>query len=200
MWIHEAFATYSESLLIECLNDYNMSVSYLEGQKQKIKNKEPILGPLHVNYHGWKDADMYYKGSWMLHTLRNVIANDSLWFNILHGLSTEFRLSTVDTEMIIHYISKKYGADLHCFFDQYLKHPIPPRFVYQIKKKGRKTQVLYKWEAEVKDFRMPYSLLINKSDLFKINPAMDFQTLVYHGKIKDIEFPGALFYVEIEKK
>jgi len=177
-----------------------MALRYLAGQKQNIKNKEPILGPLNVNYHGWKDADMYYKGSWMLHTLRNVIANDSLWFNILHGLTTDFKISIVDSEMIINYICKKSNADLHYFFDQYLKYIRPPRFIYQIKKKGKKTLLVYKWKSEVKDFRMPYMLLVNKSELLKINPTTSFQTLTYHGDIKDLEFPEDLFYVEIEKK
>ncbi|HXA01132.1 MAG TPA: hypothetical protein VNW99_04035, partial [Cytophagaceae bacterium] len=139
-------------------------------------------------------------GTWILHTLRNVIGNDSLWFNILHGLTTDFRLSIVNSEMIVNYINKKTGADFHYFFNQYLKYPKPPRFVYQIKKKGRKTLLLYKWEAEVKDFRMPYMLLVNNSDLIKINPTTVFQTLTYHDKIKDLEFPEELFYVGILRK
>jgi aminopeptidase N len=200
MWIHEAFATYSEALLIERMYDYITSIQYLTEQKQKIKNKEPILGPLQVNYHGWKDADMYYKGTWMLHTLRNVIANDSLWFKILYGLTTDFKLSIVNSEMIINYICKKSNTDLHYFFDQYLKSPKPPRFIYQLKKRGRKTLLMYKWEAEAKDFRIPYMLLVNKSGLLKVNPTTAFQTLTYHGKIKDLEFPEELFYVEIERK
>jgi aminopeptidase N len=200
MWIHEAFATYSEALLMERLYNYNTSLSYLTEQKKNIKNKEPVLGPLNVNYHGWKDADMYYKGSWMLHTLRNVINNDSLWFKILYGLATDFKLSIVNSEMIINYISKKSGSDLHYFFDQYLKYPRPPRFIYEIKKEGKKTLIKYKWEAEMKDFNMPYMLLVNKSELLKIKPTTAFQTLTYHGKINDLEFPEALFYVEIERR
>ena len=199
MWVHEAFATYSEALVIECLHDYIASLHYLTEQKLNIKNKEPILGPLQVNYHGWKDADMYYKGTWMLHTLRNVIANDSLWFKILYGLCTEFKLSIVNTEIIIDYISKKSGEDLHYFFNQYLKYPRPPRFIYRVKKKGKKTLFLYKWEAEVKDFNMPYMILINKSNLLKLSPTTAFKTLTYDGNLKEIEFPEALFYVEIEK-
>jgi aminopeptidase N len=200
MWIHEAFATYAEALLLERSYNYYASLHYLADQKRNIKNQEPILGPLNVNYHGWKDADMYYKGSWMLHTLRNVVGNDSLWFSILHGLATDFRLSTVNSEMIVRYISKRSDQDFHCFFDQYLKYPKPPRFVYQIKKNGKKTLVLYKWEADVKDFKMPYMFLVNKSDLIKITPTTEFQTLTYDGKIKELKFPEELFYVETEER
>jgi aminopeptidase N len=200
MWIHEAFATYAEALLLERLYDYKTSLKYLAHQKENIKNKEPILGPLHVNYHGWKDADMYYKGSWMLHTLRNAIGNDSLWFNIIKGLATDFNKSIVNTEMIIDYISKKRGADLHYFFEQYLKFINPPRFIYQIEKKRKKNLISYKWEADVKNFKMPFMILVNKSELIRLNPTTDFQTVVFHGKIKDLEFPNDLFYVDIEKK
>ncbi|HXA01346.1 MAG TPA: M1 family aminopeptidase, partial [Cytophagaceae bacterium] len=44
MWIHEAFATYSEALVIERLHNYNTSLQYLADQKLNIKNQEPILG------------------------------------------------------------------------------------------------------------------------------------------------------------
>src|SRR5690606_34322216 len=79
MWIHEAFTTYAEALYLECRDDYKTSVAYLLTQKPNIKNQLPILGPIGVNYSGWEDADMYYKGSWMLHSMRNTIDNDALW-------------------------------------------------------------------------------------------------------------------------
>jgi aminopeptidase N len=200
MWIHEAFATYAEALLLERLYDYKTSLEYLAHQKENIKNKEPILGPLHVNYHGWKDADMYYKGSWMLHTLRNTIGNDSLWFSIIKGLAIDFNKSIVNTEIIIDYISKKHGSDLHYFFEQYLKFTNPPRFIYQIKKKRKKNLISYKWDADVKDFKMPFMILVNKSEQIRLNPTTDFQTVVFHGKIRDLEFPKDFFYVDIERK
>jgi aminopeptidase N len=199
LWIHESFATYTEALLVECSYNYLYYLKYLDFQKKNIANSEPILGPLNVNYHVWKDSDMYYKGSWMLHTLRNVIGNDSLWFEIIHGLANDFKISSVSTEDIIQYINKKTGQDFHYFFEQYLKYPRPPKFIYSLKKKGRHTYITYKWEADVKGFHMPLFVFINKNQRLKLTPTSDFQTYKYSGKEDDIKIAQDFFYIDSEK-
>jgi aminopeptidase N len=199
LWIHESFATYSEALLVECYYNYEYYLRYLNLQKKNIENKEPILGPLNVNYHVWRDSDIYYKGSWMLHTLRNVIGNDSLWFQIIFGLANDFKISSVSTEDIINYINKKTDQDYHYFFDQYLKHTQPPKFLYSLQKKGRHTLLTYKWESDVKEFKMPIFVLINKDQVLKLSPSTDFQTYKYIGEADSFRIPEEYFYIETEK-
>jgi aminopeptidase N len=199
LWIHESFATYTEALFIECAYNYKTSLEYLDFQKKKIENKEPILGPLNVNYHKWEDSDMYYKGSWMLHTLRNVIGNDSLWFKIIYGLANDFKISSVTTEDIIGYINKKTGEDYHYFFNQYLKYRQPPNFLYSLQKKGGSTLITYKWQAEVSDFRMPLFVSINKKQILKLKPTTSFQTYKYRGKPDSFKIPTELFYINSQK-
>jgi aminopeptidase N len=199
LWIHESFATYTEALLVECSYNHDYYLKYLNFQKQKIENAQPILGPLNVNYHFWKDSDMYYKGSLMLHTLRNVIGNDSLWFAIIYGLANDFKISTVSTEDIINYINKKTGKDYHSFFEQYLKFPQPPKLLYSISKKGRHTSITYKWESDVKWFSMPIFIVINKNEHVKLNPTTDYQTYKFPKKVTDYRIPEESFYIHSEK-
>ena len=59
---------------------------------------------------------MYQKGSLMLHTLRSLIDNDSLWFSIIRGISEEFKYQIVDGAEIIDYINEKVDLDLYYFF------------------------------------------------------------------------------------
>ena len=71
---------YTPSELIET----NVSIN------QKIRiggfiNKESIING------SYSTTDMYYKGSWMLHTLRTVLQNDILWKKILKGLQKKFK-------------------------------------------------------------------------------------------------------------
>jgi aminopeptidase N len=199
LWIHESFATYSEALLIECAYGFKVSLDYLSFQKKKIGNQEPIIGPSNVNYHEWKDSDMYYKGSWMLHTLRSVIANDSLWFRIIYGLANDFRISPVSTEDIIGYVNKKTGKDYQYFFDQYLKYKDPPKFIYSLTKKGNHTLVTYKWQANLKEFRMPLFVSINKTQTARLSPTTEFQTYKYKGSPDSFRIPLEFFYIETEK-
>ena len=69
-------------------------LKYVNNQKRSVRNDKPIIGPYNVNKKG--SNDMYQKGSLMLHTLRSLIDNDSLWFSIIKGISKEFKYKIVD--------------------------------------------------------------------------------------------------------
>ena len=75
---------------------------------------------------------MYYKGALMLHTIRWVIDNDSLWFSILKQLNQDFRYQVVTGQQIEQYISQKAGIDLSPIFDQYLRQTNPPTLQYKV--------------------------------------------------------------------
>jgi aminopeptidase N len=199
LWIHESFATYSESLLMEYYYGKGVAQKYLNSQKEKIKNKDPLLKPLEVNFFHTDDSDIYYKGAWMLHTLRNVISNDSLWFKIIHGLADNFRHSIVNTEKIISYFNICSNKNLSPIFDQYLKHSSIPILVYNVTKKGKKVSLTYKWKAETESFNMPVMIeTINKTRI-KICPTKDFQTIILDGeKNENIRIMAELFYIETE--
>jgi aminopeptidase N len=91
MWIHESFTTYTEALYVEYFMGYESSIKYLKEQRKNIENKEPMIGPYDVYYHGHKDNDIYYKGTWMLHTLRSTIDDDTLWFGLIRDFSLTFK-------------------------------------------------------------------------------------------------------------
>ena len=74
-WVHESFANYSESLFLECRYGKAAGATYVRGTRALIKNDTPIVGPFGVNTEG--SGDKYYKGGNMLHTLRQVVGNDS---------------------------------------------------------------------------------------------------------------------------
>ena len=48
---------------------------------------------------------MYYKGANMLHTIRQLVDDDSRWRGILRGLNTTFRHQTVTGAQIEDYMS-----------------------------------------------------------------------------------------------
>jgi len=87
IWIHEGFAVYSESMFIENQLGYNVMIDFMLRKRRNIQNKLPIVGPENENY--WAFGDSYNKGAWILHTLRHVIANDSLWWDILRSFAID---------------------------------------------------------------------------------------------------------------
>ena len=92
---------------------------YAVGKGQVIRNDKPIIGHYNVNNEG--SSDMYNKGAFMLHTLRQLIGNDEKWRNILRGLNTTFYHQTVTTKEIEEYLSKTSQINLTAFFNQYLR-------------------------------------------------------------------------------
>ena len=153
MWIHESFCTYSESVFVECKYGYDMMLEYLLYQRNFINNSSPISGVYGMNHEG-NGGDMYYKGAWVIHTLRNVLNNDSLFKSIIKGIVQDFAYQTVDGKEVIEYISTKTRRDFGPFFKQYLEFSDIPTLEYRWNKKTLEL----KWKADVSRFSMPVIL------------------------------------------
>jgi aminopeptidase N len=182
MWIHESFTTYAENLLVEYFYGYDMSIRYLNLNKPLIKNESPIIGPLGVNYEGWADSDMYYKGAWILHTFRNVLKNDSLWFSVLKGMQHDLSLQTVHTEDIIAYINNATNADYTWFFKQYLYNAKPPILEYYTEKNRKNIRVYYKWINTQVDFKMAIPLRLSAKEIRFVTPTLEAQFIELKSK------------------
>ncbi|MEO6169214.1 MAG: M1 family metallopeptidase [Chitinophagales bacterium] len=202
LWIHESFATYAEAIYVECTQSKEAAVKYLINQRWKISDKYPIIGPYGVNFQATEnDNDMYYKGSWMLHTFRNVVNNDSLFFSILKNIQFHFALQTTNTEQLLKYINELAGKDYTYLFDQYLKYSSPPVLEFRTHQKGKDTRLEYRWKADVPDFSMPVEVTASYQYAFgaatksyvRIHPTMQWQTIV----LTDLE--AKYFDVNTEK-
>lgn len=171
MWLHESFTTYAEALYVECTFGYKKMLQYLQDQKKLIKNMEPMIGIKGINDFHRNDNDIYYKGSWMLHTLRNVIDNDSLFFSIIKTYTLKYKNKPVTTEDFIHHVNILTNKNFQPFFDQYLTKASLPHFEYKITNINGKTAVLnYRLIADVDNFEMPLSVTVSKNKTIKLIP------------------------------
>jgi len=197
MWVHEGFCTYSEVLYVECMYGYDAMLSYVNNQQRSVKNDKPVIGTYHVNAEG--SSDMYNKGSLMLHTLRSLIEDDELWFEMIKGIANDFKHETVDGQEIINYINKKSGKDFTDFFNQYLKNKEIPAFQYKLHQEGRNITLLYRWKA-IPEFDMP--ILINTgSEDFWIYPNAEWKEQDLGGFDKhDFKVRDDLFFIDIKKQ
>ena len=197
MWVHEGFCTYSEALYVECIYGYDAMLSYLDNQKRYVRNDAPIVGPYHVNKTG--SSDMYFKGSLMLHTLRTLIDDDIMWFDLLKGLAQDFQLKTVEGDDIINYINTYTDSDFSVFFNQYLHHDYIPEFEYSLEQNGRNITIVCNWNA-IKDFDMP--LLINTGEEdFWIYPNNEIQEIdLGNFDRSSFRIRTDLFYIDIKKR
>ena len=149
MWVHEGFTNYSETLFTDFYYGNEAGDDYLVGSRRTITNRTPITGPYGVNEEG--SGDMYSKGGSMLHTIRQVINNDTLFRKILRGLNSTFYHKTVTAREIEAYINKQSGIDFSKVFDQYLLRTEIPELAY--KANGKKLE--FRWTKVVDGFALP---------------------------------------------
>ena len=135
----------------------------------------------------------------MLHTLRSIISDDELWFEIIMGISLDFKYRNIDGQDIIDYINKKTRKDFSYFFKQYLENTNIPEFVYSLQKEGRNTTLIFKWNA-IDNFNMPLLVNIGKDD-FWIYPNNQFQEIDL-GSFDRASFKirTDLFYIDVKKQ
>lgn len=203
MWIHESFTTYTDALFTECRFGYETYLEYMAEMKTKIKNQHPILAPKGVNYNYWPDADMYYKGAWMLHSIRNSLKNDQQWFDLLRQTYQHFKRSHVSTEELIAYMDKHSDYALQPIFDQYLKGIEPPELEYTLQRKGRKVTLQYRWVTDyADDFSMPLKLKFGEGKYRTIYPAAQWKETTFRKVAKDEspQFAHELYYFKEKHK
>ncbi|MDZ7773203.1 MAG: M1 family metallopeptidase [Balneolaceae bacterium] len=180
MWIHESFANYAENLYVGCRWGENAGADYVVGTRSRILNNEPIIGTYGVNDKG--SSDMYYKGGNMLHMIRQLVDDDSLWKSTLRGLQEEFRHRTVTTGQVESYIDERTAVDLEPIFDQYLRHTDIPTLQYYLDG-GR---LYYRWKADVEGFNMPVRMRFCQAGFCRVQPT----TGEWRSIPTDLEEPG----------
>lgn len=129
MWVHEGFTMYSEVLFINYHYGREGADAYCKGVRSRIRNDKPIIGNYGVNDEG--SGDMYNKGAGLLHHIREMINDDSLFRKILIGLNKDFRHQTITSADVENYFIKKSGLPLGPVFDQYLRATKIPTLEYE---------------------------------------------------------------------
>jgi aminopeptidase N len=196
LWIHESFTTYSEAIYLECMYGLQTAVNYLRAQRSSISNSEPIVGPRGVAFDNFEDTDMYYKGAWILHTLRSVVNNDTLWFNMLRDFCAAYYHEIISTQEVIRFFCDRSAMNLEPIFRHYLYSAERPVFEYKLMKKGRMAK--YRWNNVSADFNMPVEVGYSgaTTEVIRITPTTEWQTLTVPGKrIETLMVNGARFYV-----
>jgi aminopeptidase N len=191
MWVHEGFTNYSETLYTTCEYGVEAGNAYCIGSRANIHNDIPIIGPYGVNQEG--SSDMYAKAGNMLHTIRQIINNDSTFRTILHGLNKTFYHKTVTSKEIEDYISRQANIDFSKVFDQYLRTTRIPVLEYSIKGKDLK----FRFTNCVKGFSIPVKVKLGNEERWI---RADEQWTVISGNKKVSSFTvDKNFYIGVKK-
>ncbi len=178
IWLQEGFATYSELVFAERIKGYDTSLIYANyWLAATVKNKFPVVGPANVSYWDYRDGDVYGKGALILHTIRNILNDSTLFFNLLQTFYSEHAAkSHVTTADFKELLERMTGKNWDKFFEAYLysrKVPIL-KWYYGSYDYGSETGkgngqsvpfVAAKWVNVPDGFSMPVTLKCQNSDL-----------------------------------
>jgi aminopeptidase N len=189
MWVHEGFTSYSENLYLDYHFGTKASEEYVIGLRKNIQNDKPIIGTYNVNQEG--SSDMYYKGSNMLHNIRQWVNDDEKWRQVLRGLNKDFYHQTVSSAQVEQYLIDKTGKDLRTLFDQYLRTAKIPILEYKIAGDA----LSYRYTNVVADFNMPIRVFVEGNGHW-IDPSGEWQTRILEGDLSKLDI-DTNFYIEI---
>lgn len=177
IWMHEGMATYSEALFLEKIygkEAYDLRMKYAI---RSTKNTIPIRKECDVLYNSWvnsADQDIYSKGALMMHSLRKVVNNDSLFFKSLFLIQKDLSKQNVSTEELIVKFNTILGNDYTPLFDWYLNNTEPP--VLEVYFDKQENLVYYKWKDEI-PFYSNGEVFIKQEDLtLSLIPTLDYQS------------------------
>ena len=189
MWVHEGFTNYSEAIYTDCQYGVYAGNEYEIGLRKSITNDKPIIGQYNVNNEG--SGDMYYKGSSMIHIIRQLMNDDENFRQLLRGLNSTFWHQTVTTKQIEDYIIQKAEMNLSKIFDQYLRTTDIPVLEYKI----IDGKVSIRWTNCVEGFDMKVRL----KDGQWIRPTMEWSIPDITFSAEEVLNVDPNFYVKVKK-
>ena len=176
MWVHEAFASYAESLYTECLSgSAEAGAEYVVGTRDAIAHDVPVVGRHGVQHRG--SGDMYFKGANLLHTLRQLVGDDTRWRSILRGLQRDLAVGVVTGEEVETYLGRASGLVLEPVLHQYLRTTDVPVLEWRLEGGG----LSYRWADVVDGFAMPVevttSLASGPGTALRLEPTRSWRTV-----------------------
>lgn len=127
MWINEGIASYSESLFLEHVYDYDRYIGELKNVHRDVIQKAhqndgafyPLSGVPHSATYG---DHSYSKGATMMHNLRTQMG-DSDFFDGLNYIQTNYAFQDIDALEFRDALETSSGQNLTPFFDGYVLNP-----------------------------------------------------------------------------
>ena len=123
IWINEGFASYTEHLVAQYLDPTNYAAN-LNSAHNAVMNQPGgsifFTGNDTMNTPRIFDSRLTYdKGGAIIHTLRFVTANDSLWFKTLRDFQNNFKHSTASATDFKLFYQQQTGINVNPFFNEW---------------------------------------------------------------------------------
>jgi aminopeptidase N len=196
MWIHEGWTTYLEALYVEHMFGYDDALTYINGYRSKVRNRNPIITARGI-HRSPSSSDQYFKGALFLNTLRSVVNDDRRWWKLLRATYQRFKYQNIMTEDIVRFFNQQLGKNLTPLFDQYLRHADIPTL--ELRFQEADGTVSYRWKADESGFAMP--VRVGKKGRWQtVQPTTEWQTMRTALPKEAFEVATELYYVNVTRQ
>ena len=170
-WLHEGFASYMQPLYARWREGEARYAVMMEAQRNQIANRAPIVRDrvlteeeVYEPATGGAGTDIYYKGSWTLHTLRWLIGDRAFLAatrRLVYGRPdpqpANFTPRYASTREFQQLVAAEAGQDLDWFFDVYLRRAALPVLVQE--RRGDTLRLSWRTEGD-RPFPMPVEVQV----------------------------------------
>ena len=142
LWLHEGLGSYAQPLIAEYLGGEIDYMAQLKTQRAGIRNEQPLVtGRQRPEKEVYADptgprGDIYTKGSWVAHTLRQLIGDDNFFKSIrilVYGRPDprpgNFTPQFGTTQGFLEIVNAVTGKDYKWFFDVYFYRAALPKVI-----------------------------------------------------------------------
>jgi aminopeptidase N len=158
-WIQEGFATYAEALyVLDTLGD-SRYLEYMARLHQRVENRRPLVRGENMTSAGAYSGDIYFKGAWVLHSLRWLIGDDA-FFEVIWRFANdpEYAYGLVSSDDFVGLVREVSGRDIEWFWDRYLYRAEEPRWRLKRRLEGDRERVTVSWDDPA--FEMPLPMTV----------------------------------------
>ena len=171
-WLHEGYGQYMQPLYGRWREGEARYAVMMEKFRNQIENKAPIVSgrimteeEVYEAEKGGPGGDIYVKGAWVLHTLRNTIGDKAFWEvtrRLVYGRPDpkpgNFQPRFATTPEYVAIVNQVTGKDMTWFFQVYLREAALPELL-QTREGGRLT---LRWKTpKDKPFPLPVEVQID---------------------------------------
>lgn len=201
-WLHEGMATYSEALFLEKIygeTAYDLRIKYAS---RVTTNKIPIHKVCNVLYNSWvnyADQDIYNKGALMMHSLRKVVNDDSLFLNSLFQIQKDLSKQNISSTELVLKFNTLLGKDYTQLFDWYLYEVKPP--VLEVYEEKAESKIYYRWKKQVPFYTNGAVFIQQRDEILELTPTTNYQfiKLVDSGSYNFLIEKSIYYVTELKK-
>lgn len=178
IWLHEGFATYAELIFNELIIGRKEYLKELAKNINYIYNLWPVVGNYEVNENTFITNDVYNKGAVILHNIRCIINNDSIFFKMIKDYYEKYKYKSINTDTFINFVNNYTNINFNPFFDVFLYKTDLPELKYTYKILNDTLLFTYYWDKVDFGFEMPFTIITDNGNIIRIKGTKNENTII----------------------